>query len=1246
MRSMRVAVWLSITLLANLIGCQHGPTLRPAGDESPTANCIPGQPLLALSYLPSKIMLTPDRRSLLVLDAGYLGLRDLATLKLTRILQPRIDRWQWAEFSPDGGRLTAGTLDRMKFEFSTSDWSARRLPDDRGPDPLKRGSALLEEGLYNFNKLASDPTGWAKQNADSGWQEFRRRRDLPKDVLQGASPTALTSAVTEVIVADSEGMVRLMASETGAIVKAVKLPGKPQITQIQRDADGFLAATAAGEVLVLDSKLHVVSRAQVLLPTSDPGDDFSASPAVRLLWLSLGPGREDPKFRDSADRQRAFQYLQALNEGTIGAAPPSQKQEMIIGMVRLPDRDRLVWISSSFELGLFDLKTGAHIVRLPSTGLSGVASAIWTSETEVTLLADRTLRVWNVQTQAQRALGKGPYFSAAALDGGRVLASTSDGFAEVLNARDGQVERRLCLIDPICVEKPVDVFAMVRKYGSSGTPMNKRQWTAFQQNLLPRRVRVFSSPNGRYVVAVQAPAAVDESEEEPAVPGRISLWDRAQLKQLANKPWPAPCKNLEEPRFSPDGQLGLCGQWFEVPTLQPSVIVPTATPDQSTPQVFAQGNLQVQLLPLGDADDSMHLRAIKLLGPGGAPLGQLAGPVQSAHPGEDSEHRRGALRTETLVNFSKSGRSFLLAGAAEVLPYSLHTYGYTRTELLVPSGDVELWCAPTAPLPALPAQPALPRRLVIDEVEEVELPELPARYRQLATNAQGRFVLASEEKGENQVYSLWQLPAELGGLAPPRRLELPEGKSGWDQLVGHAHSGVLWLLSKDRNEVARRELEGTWQRFDLSDQLTSAAAIVALPSGEAVLQASYPGKSPAQPKDPPSQAELLRFYDEHLSRFQTPEQVVLDQIVLKIKTDETAAAKKVRLDQARQAAPSILAALGQAGADLGAVRSRATALGLQLNGEKVNFKLDMDNCNSDEEELRDHLRIARKGDLVGPWERHTDSGIELVLLRVRERTSRRIQEFAKVLPSVLEEATHERAHPHNDGLWVLGPRGVKSSRRLGNDLSLWRPPVIVLPDGFITARAPRLRYRNGQWSESDPLLKALSPYFLGDATAGVTDGQLYSLDQRGNWLHVHKIADGRLIREAKLCLNTQIELIQKVGMDRIRILSTPGTNSDGTIDSASLSLFDLNLTTLAMSQVPWKSPSWLRSHIEHILVEGDALWFQDQRALLRLQDRTSSAWFHPQTRNLALQSPELTAESADSPSDFAKESANRSGEEL
>ena len=56
-------------------------------------------------------------------------------------------------------------------------------------------------------------------------------------------------------------------------------------------------------------------------------------------------------------------------------------------------------------------------------------------------------------------------------------------------------------------------------------------------------------------------------------------------------------------------------------------------------------------------------------------------------------------------------------------------------------------------------------------------------------------------------------------------------------------------------------------------------------------------------------------------------------------------------------------------------------------------------------------------------------------------------------------------------------------------------PVIRLPDGFLTAGLPKLRYRQGTWLETDPLLNAIAGQETADATAA--DECLYSLTRDG-----------------------------------------------------------------------------------------------------------------------------------------------------
>ena len=67
----------------------------------------------------------PDGRSLLVVDRGFLALREVSTLKVQRYLLPQVDGWVSAALSADGRTLTAQTFDGQRYAFDTTTMAPR-----------------------------------------------------------------------------------------------------------------------------------------------------------------------------------------------------------------------------------------------------------------------------------------------------------------------------------------------------------------------------------------------------------------------------------------------------------------------------------------------------------------------------------------------------------------------------------------------------------------------------------------------------------------------------------------------------------------------------------------------------------------------------------------------------------------------------------------------------------------------------------------------------------------------------------------------------------------------------------------------------------------------------------------------------------------------------------------------------------------------------------------------------------------
>ncbi len=95
---------LRFCLCLVLFGCAttpSAPARAPASPEVPA--CTPGELLFAPSYLPLDLVPTPDGRSLLVVDRGFLALRDVSTRQALIPLHPPLLRPRACQIVPGCG---------------------------------------------------------------------------------------------------------------------------------------------------------------------------------------------------------------------------------------------------------------------------------------------------------------------------------------------------------------------------------------------------------------------------------------------------------------------------------------------------------------------------------------------------------------------------------------------------------------------------------------------------------------------------------------------------------------------------------------------------------------------------------------------------------------------------------------------------------------------------------------------------------------------------------------------------------------------------------------------------------------------------------------------------------------------------------------------------------------------------------------------------------------------------------------
>ncbi|MFY0526596.1 WD40 repeat domain-containing protein [Archangium gephyra] len=382
-----------------VLGCAGTPSSTgraQAGSEVPA--CTPGELLFAPSYLPLDLVLTPEGRSLLVVDRGFLALRDVSTLKVQRYLLPQVDGWASASLSPDGRTLTAQTFDGQRYAFDTTTWKAERLPDVRvlkhereeADMALITGSgvrlgSLMKEALPPLTDVMKDP---------ELIREMTQKQMFPLAV-------ALDAPRQRMLIGETKGALSLLDIPGQRIVKRVPCENCPPYVSLSADAEGFLGVTAAGQLRVLDRELNVVREVAFLPPEQVQGE---AEPRTRFVRRLL----------------------------------------------RVGDGSRVAWLTRDHELGLFDLATGTHVLRMPALGVGGLAMAALLDARRVALLSEGTLRVWDMLEQRVLVEKPGPYASAVRLDADQWLATREDGTAELVSSRSGEVLRSFCATQRPC----------------------------------------------------------------------------------------------------------------------------------------------------------------------------------------------------------------------------------------------------------------------------------------------------------------------------------------------------------------------------------------------------------------------------------------------------------------------------------------------------------------------------------------------------------------------------------------------------------------------------------------------------------------------------------------------------------------------------------------------------------------------------------------------------------------------------
>jgi hypothetical protein len=749
-----------------LSGCATTPSTparAPASPEVPS--CTPGELLFAPSYLPLDLVPTPDGRSLLVVDRGFLALRDVSTLKVQRYLLPQVDGWVSASLSPDGRTVTAQTFDGQRYAFDTTTWKAERLLDAR---VLK-----LERERADFTLIpASEGMKSLSELALPQLTDVLREPALIQELTEkriSLYAVALDASRQQLLMGETSGALTLVDLAGQRILKRVPAPCEncsPYVA-LTAEAEGFLGVTEEGVLRVLDRELNVV-REVVFLPPEQV---------------------KDGEFRPRLVRR----------------------------MVRVGDGTRLAWIARDYEMGLFDLETGTHVLRLPALGLGGTPMAALLDERRLALLSEGTLRVWDMREQRALVEKQGPYTHAVRLEGDRLLATRGHGTAELVSASSGEVQRSFCATLRSC-ERDQAAFDRLWQQAQQAEGEEKEALYAeldlFKSSL---EVELLVSPDRRTLVTLAYPTRAVFSGTE--LPGSIGTWRLPGLEPLGMRPLTR--EEVEgKVLFGEDGVLYSGRTPLSAEGLaSPDPNLGMLRPVEEHVRVYSGGGLTVRVEPA-----SPHYDDVMLLGPGEQPLGEFSS--------RSVPLRRWPLRRETFADVLPSGDRFLLASVAreEVTPSGTFP---------LPSGPAQVWCSPKeTPLPAFPEAPPTPAVMEVDGITEVSLAGVLLYFDAIAATEDGSAYLLAREPSYDAPSGpplLWRLTP---GSPEAERLEPPLASDAWSRLGTAPDDGSLWALGQET--LAHREADGRWTVHSLpGGKEGQLLDFLALPGGRAVVLRQY-----------------------------------------------------------------------------------------------------------------------------------------------------------------------------------------------------------------------------------------------------------------------------------------------------------------------------------------------------------------------------------------------------------------------
>ncbi len=770
---------ISICLL--LVGCGSTRSeLRPA--VSASESCDTGELVFAQSYLPTDVLVTPDGKSLLVVDHGFLALRDPATLAVQRFLLPRVDGWSTARFSSDGTTLLAETFDGQHYEFSTSSWEAKRLPNE---------VATLQREQHEMS-LAMDLLAPGRSQARLALfaiHEAHARFPFDPNLVQLSPRAAAFDPVRrELLISGEDGTLLLLDLAGNRVLQRVQCRSCEPYAFLGVDEDGFFGATATGKLRLLDRSLRTLREEAFLPPAPDKSADAWSPELIAFLETT----------RHGLDTHAILPREDTAN---VEGKPRSVRR-----LVRIQGTSRIAWLTHDFELGVYDLASRAHGARIVGSGLSGVDGGALLDEHRIALVTAGELQVWDIANQRLSMERRGGYTALARIDPARLLVAGRDGFAELIAADTGAVEKRFCITRQACEEKPLSMAALrveLNQVMELSEEAQAQALTAIEARLTPRIIELMVSPDRKRLVAVHSPSK-RRSRSAPALPGAITVWSLPGLEPLGsrNLDW----EDLEgRLRFGADGALSDGSKLIEISGL------PSGTPKQanedepSREREYGSADFRVVVVPWSQERYESHYDQIALVREN-RNLGLLAFDRDAS---QENVKGRGLLRRGTVADVSPAGDRFLLTSPGGEVQTPLYAVS-------LPTGPSQVWCAPRGELASTPPHPELPEVSELDGITEVALAQPPRHYLALAASDEGTaYLLASDRPArstEKSGLSLWSIEP---GATKAQQVPLPELDAKWVRLEIAPDDGTVWLLG-DR-ALAHLGTNGEWTVHPIDD---------------------------------------------------------------------------------------------------------------------------------------------------------------------------------------------------------------------------------------------------------------------------------------------------------------------------------------------------------------------------------------------------------------------------------------------